>query len=170
VGAKRARTPRDECRRALGQNFLADRAVAARLVRAAGVRSSDLVVELGAGTGTLTVELAGRAGRVQAVEVDPVWAQHLRKRFARSGNMDVLEGDLLRVRLPTRPFRVVANMPFNLTTQLLRRLVDQPANGLLRAHLIVQWEVARKRAGRPRTALSVAIPSVPPRGRGDSRR
>jgi 23S rRNA (adenine-N6)-dimethyltransferase len=156
VGARRARSSRDARRRAYDQNFLASRALAAQLVRDAKVGRGDLVVEVGAGTGVLTAELERRAGRVRAIELDPVWAQRLRNRFAGSNRVEVAEGDVLRVPLPAEPFHVVANVPFNTTTQLLRRLLDDPAVSLTRADLILQWEVARKRAGRPRTALSAS--------------
>ena len=156
MGARRARTARDARRRAYGQNFLASRALAAQLVRDAKVEPGDLVVELGAGAGILTAQLARRARGVQAVELDPVWAERLRRRFAGSERVDVIEADLVRVPLPAEPFRVVANLPFGETSRLLRRLLDDPATALARADLILQWEVARKRAGRPRTALSAA--------------
>jgi 23S rRNA (adenine-N6)-dimethyltransferase len=156
VGARRARTSRDARRRAYGQNFLASRALATRLVRDAKVGAADLVVEFGAGSGTLTAELARRAERVLAIELDPVWAHRLRERFVANDRVEVIEGDLLRVRLPGEPFRVVASVPFNASTQLLRRLLDDPATPLTRADLILQWEVARKRAGRPRTVLSAS--------------
>jgi 23S rRNA (adenine-N6)-dimethyltransferase len=156
VGARRARSARDARRRASGQNFLASSELAARLVRDADVGQGDLVVETGAGNGILTFALARRAGRVEAIEIDPVWAARLRERFAGCRRVDVIEGDALRVPLPTEPFRVVANIPFTATTALLRRLLDDPRTPLKRADVVLQWEVARKRAGRPRTALSAS--------------
>src|SRR6266545_6143340 len=71
-------------RRACGQNFLASRAIAAQLVRQAKVGCGDLVLEIGAGNGILTAELARQAPRVFAVEIDPVWVARLRERFAGS--------------------------------------------------------------------------------------
>jgi 23S rRNA (adenine-N6)-dimethyltransferase len=156
VGVRRARTARDVRRRAFGQNFLASPSLAARLVREANVQRDDIVVELGAGRGILTRELARRAGRVVAVEFDPVWADRLRRRFATTRRVEVVEGDLRRVLLPAEPFRVVANVPFNTTTAVLHRLLDDPAAPLARADLVLQLEAARKRTGPPRNALSVA--------------
>ena len=115
----------------------------------------DLVLEVGAGSGILTSELARRARAVVAVELDPVLATRLRRRFARWPNVTVLEGDARRLPLPREPFRVVANVPFNSTTALLRHLLD-PCRSLTRADLVLQWEVARKHAGRQRTALGTA--------------
>jgi 23S rRNA (adenine-N6)-dimethyltransferase len=141
-------------RRAYSQNFLASRALAARLVADADVRAADLVVEIGAGSGMLTGELARRAGRVLAIEIDPRWAATLRARMAGRANVEVIEADALAVPLPDEAFRVIANLPFGATTRLLHHLLDDPATSLVRADLLVQWEVARKRAGRPRTAVS----------------
>ena len=99
----------------------------------------ELIVELGAGDGRLTAELARRARRVVAIEVDPRLAGKLRRRF------EVVEGDALAVRLPSEPFRVVGNIPFHRTTAILRHLLDDLGLPLERADLIVQLEVARKR-------------------------
>ena len=150
-----SRTPRDARRRAYGQNFLASQALAARLVRDAQVCSSDLVLEVGAGTGILTAELEKHARAVLAVELDPTLATRLRRRFVAHPSVTVVEGDALRVELPAEPFRIVGNVPFNASTAILRRLLD-PRNSVARADVVLQWEVARKRAGRPRSALNAS--------------
>lgn len=154
MAERRPRTARDARRRALAQNFLRSRA-ADRLVREAGVRSGDLVVDLGAGTGVLTAALARSAGRVLAVELDPDWARRLLDRFEANSRVFVVQGDAFTFPLPGEPFRVVSNLPFNRTTAALRRLLD-PENALVRADLLVQAEVARKRARETGTALSVS--------------
>jgi 23S rRNA (adenine-N6)-dimethyltransferase len=154
--AERPRTKRDARRRALAQNFLRSRALADKLVREAEVSRGDLVLELGAGTGVLTAALARRAARVLAVELDPAWAQRLLERFAASAGVFVVQGDALRFPLPGEPFRVVANLPFNRTTALMRRLLDDPAGALTSADFVVQEEVARKRARNRGAALTVS--------------
>jgi 23S rRNA (adenine-N6)-dimethyltransferase len=103
----------------------------------------DLVLDLGAGSGRLTAELARSAGRVVAVELDPRWAAHLRGRWA---NVEVVLSDAAAVSLPREPFRVVANLPFARTTAILRHLLDDPVVPLCRADAIVEWGVAVKRA------------------------
>jgi 23S rRNA (adenine-N6)-dimethyltransferase len=100
-------------------------------------------VDLGAGTGRLTNELARAARRVVAVELDRRLAASLRGRWP---NVDLIEGDAVTVPLPSEPFRVVANLPFGRTNDLLHRLLDDPATQLVRADLIVEWGVAMKRA------------------------
>ena len=139
-----------------GQHFLGRRA-AADLVRLARIGRDDLVLEVGAGTGVLTRELASAARRVIAVELDPALASRLRRRFGSPGNVDVVEGDALIVPLPSVAFRAFGNVSFGITTALLHRLLDDPATGLVRADLVVQLEVARKRAASsPRSLLTLS--------------
>jgi 23S rRNA (adenine-N6)-dimethyltransferase len=142
VAGRRAPRARP-ARGADGQHFIRSSALAAQLVRDAGVGADDLVLDLGAGSGRLTAALAARAGRVVAVELDPHWAAALRGRWP---NVDVVEGDATLVSLPDEPFRVVANIPFDRTTEILRRLLDDPRTPLVRADLVVEWGVALKRA------------------------
>jgi 23S rRNA (adenine-N6)-dimethyltransferase len=141
VSERRAPTARRP-RRAPSQHFLRSR-YAAELVRDADLAELDLVVDLGAGTGRLTAELARSARRVVAVELDPHLAGRLRGRWA---NVGVLEADAREVELPREPFRVVANLPFRGTTEILRHLLDDPRVPLVRADLVVEWGVAVKRA------------------------
>lgn len=157
------RTRRDERRRRLGQNFLKPD-VAGSIVDDAGFRSGELVVEVGAGAGAFTFALARHGVEVVAIEKDPHWAGHLRSEASRRGldNVRIVCRDLLDFRMPRgRPYRVVGSLPFGATTAVLRHLFDLGAsagagangNGLTRADLVVQWEVARKRAATPPTTL-----------------
>jgi len=149
------RTSRDVRRRRLGQNFLRPER-AERLVLAAGVRAGEHVLEVGAGAGALTFALARRGVEVRAFELDPVWARRLRDAAAAApgpGRVQVVEGDFLMEPLPAHPFRVIGSVPFGRTTALLRRLLDDPRLPLWRADLLVQWEVARKRAAEPPATL-----------------
>ena len=133
-------TERDTRRRELGRNFLVDPHVGDRIVRSLDLRAGELVVDLGAGNGALTLPLLDAGVEVWAVERDPVWAKQLRQRIAASaerGNARVIEADLRRLRLPKTPFRVVANPPFGLTTEILAGLLDVPDRGPDRVDLIV---------------------------------
>ena len=142
-----ARPPRPRSR-----HFLRSRSLAAAIVAGADLDASELVVDIGAGTGRLTAELARVARRVVAIELDPQLAAGLRGRWS---NVSVVEGDARTVALPDEPFRVVANIPFAHTSDLLHRLLDDPRLPLLRADLIVEWGVAVKR-GLPARAPSAA--------------
>jgi len=124
------------------RHFLRSRSLAAAIVAGADISSGDLVVDIGAGSGRLTAELACVARRVVAIELDPRLAASLRGRWP---NVHVVAGDALDVALPDEPFRVVANIPFAHTSELLHRLLDDPRLPLVRADLIVEWGVAVKR-------------------------
>ena len=154
------RTDRDWRRRRLGQNFL-DPATADQIVDQAGFVPGELVIEVGAGAGALTRALARQALRVIAVEPDLHWARRLREQMAGSrvanGLVHVVASDFLAITLPREPFRIVGSLPFGRTTDILRHLLDDPATPLRRADVIVQWEVALKRAATPpATLLSTA--------------
>ena len=101
------------------------------------------MLDLGAGSGRLTAALARSARRVVAVELDPGLAASLRGRWP---NVDVVDGDASAVELPCEPFRVVANLPFEGTTAILRHLLDDPRIPLVRADVVVEWGVAVKRS------------------------
>jgi 23S rRNA (adenine-N6)-dimethyltransferase len=131
---------RPRSHRGRGRHFLRSSGLAAELVRAAGIRRGDLVLDLGAGAGILTAALARAGARVTAVEIDSRLAAGLRRRFD-----DVVEGDALRIALPREPFKVVANLPFAAGTAILRRLLD-PRAPLERAEVIVEWGLATKRS------------------------
>jgi 23S rRNA (adenine-N6)-dimethyltransferase len=139
-------------RRVLSQNFLVDRRAIESLVDGSGVGEGDLVLDIGAGNGLISGALARRGARVLAVERDPGLAERLRAKFATWPLVTVVEADVLTTPLPSEPYRVVANIPFGITTKILRRLLDD-SGGLARADVIVQAEVARKRGTRGRGTL-----------------
>ena len=149
-----ARRSRSESR-PHGRHFLRSRRLAERLVADAGIGAGDLVLDLGAGAGALTRELARRAERVWAVELDAALVDELRRRFART-NVRVVHADATRIRWPREPFKVVANTPFDRTAAILRGLLDDPSVPLLGAELVVQWELAVKRAALWPTTLAGA--------------
>lgn len=129
-----------------GQHFLRTSKLAEELVTRARIAPHDLVLEIGAGTGVLTRELVRDSRHVVSVEVDPSLAARLRREFRRCENVVLHEADVLGHELPVEPFRAFGNIPFNITTRLLHRLLD--GSSMTRADLIVQWEVARKRTAR----------------------
>jgi 23S rRNA (adenine-N6)-dimethyltransferase len=138
-------------RRGRGQHFLRSSKLAAELVRAAGIRRDEIVLDLGAGTGALTAALVRRGACVVAVEIDTELAAGLRRRFP---EVRVVEDDVLGVAFPRERFKVVANLPFGCATAILRRLLD-PRARLESADVIVEWSVASKRASVwPGTQLS----------------
>ena len=161
--------------KSLGQNFLTDDSVIERIVDAADVRDTDLVMEIGAGLGNMTAELASRAGYVVAVELDrhliPVLNENLRD-FKNIGilNKDVLELDIDRevrempaiIESGFKPeaFKIVANLPYYITTPVIMNLLEKDISAD-RMVFMVQSEVADRMAAKPggKTygALSVAV-------------
>jgi 23S rRNA (adenine-N6)-dimethyltransferase len=114
---------------------------AERIVDASGVGRGDLVVDIGAGGGALTEPLVASGARVIAVERHPGRASTLRSRFGR--DITVVQADAADLRLPRRPFHVVANPPFAVTTAILRRLLHQGSR-LQSAHLVLNVDAARR--------------------------
>jgi len=100
------------------------------------------VLDVGAGIGALTAPLIGTGARVIAVEWHAARANQLRDRFA-GDRLVVVRADASDLRLPRRPFRVVANPPFAITSALVRRLLA-PGSRLLRADLVLQTAAARR--------------------------
>ncbi|MGV0741420.1 23S ribosomal RNA methyltransferase Erm [Mycolicibacterium sp. XJ870] len=127
-------------RHELGQNFLCDRRVVADIIEIVSSTTGP-IVEIGAGNGALTLPLQRLDRPLTAVEIDRRRAH----RLARQSSADVIAADFLHYRLPRTPHVVVGNLPFHLTTAMLRRLLHGP--GWTDAVLLVQWEVARRRAG-----------------------
>ncbi len=146
----RAPLPRGAMRQriAYAQNFLRSPRVADEVLDRAGIGADDLVYEIGPGTGIITERLAKRCRQVVAVEKDQRLAQRLRTRFARCPGVTVFEGDFLDFPLPLTPYKVFANVPFNVTAAIVTRLTsarEAPDD----AYLAVQREAAARVLGRP---------------------
>lgn len=130
--------------RPAGIHLLRDRRIATAMVEAAGVGPGDLVVEIGAGLGALTAPLAATGARVLAVERSRRFVTRLEQRFGTTPTVRVVEADARSVMLPHRRFAVVANIPFAISTDLLRRLMTPEDTPLATADLIVEWGLAKR--------------------------
>ena len=129
----------------LGQNFLVDLSIAARIVSLAGLGRKDTVLEPGAGYGTLTRLLQREAGRVLAVEKDRNLASRLRTLFAGDGSVEVIEGDVLRAHLPSFN-KVVGTPPYYISSKLVLFLARSKFET---AHLVFQKEFGERLAAGP---------------------
>ena len=142
-------------RKRFGQNFLTDRNVLGRIVETAGIVPGEPVLEIGPGRGALTRLLAARAGRVVAVEVDRDLVAHLSAEFGGEPRVEIVDSDILECDLesllarrhPGR-WRVVANLPYNISSQVLFLLLVHIGlfSGLT---LMLQKEVAERIASGP---------------------
>ena len=140
----------------LGQNFLKDRRLAERLVRSSSICATDVVYEIGSGSGIITAELARRAKNVIAIERDASLVRRLRARFASYSNVEIVECDFLKFRIrEPGGFKIFANVPFGITAEVMRKLEYEPP-AASEMFLVLQKEAARKYSGtRGETLVSL---------------
>lgn len=151
-----------------GQNFLIDNHVLEKIVRAADITKDDFVLEIGPGIGTLTQYLCETARRVLAVEIDKKLIPILEETLAEYTNIDILNEDILKLDIASvvreynnnRPIKVVANLPYYITTPIIMNLFEKhiPLAGIT---IMIQKEVADRIQAGPGTkdygSLSLAV-------------
>ena len=154
--------------KSLGQNFLIDENILNKIIQGAGITENDRVLEIGPGVGTLTRALAMRAAAVTTVEIDSALLPILEETLRDFSNVRVIHGDILKLDLthlvrecfPGRPFKVVANLPYYITTPIIMRFLEeeQPFTSIT---VMIQKEVAERMAAVPGTkeygVLSTAV-------------
>jgi 16S rRNA (adenine1518-N6/adenine1519-N6)-dimethyltransferase len=142
-------------RKRFGQHFLHDPGVIHRIVSAIDPSPDDALVEIGPGLGAITMPLLDRVRDLHAVEIDRDAIRHLRAQPRREGTLhiheaDVLEFDLGSLRKDERLLRVVGNLPYNISTPLLFRLIEQRQH-VLDLHVMLQKEVVQRMAAEAGT-------------------
>lgn len=145
-------------RKSLGQHFLSDPRILARIADALALSPQETVVEIGPGRGGLTDELLARAGRVIAIEVDRMLAAKLRERHAGNPKLDVIERDVLETNLGLLAggdFALIGNVPYYITTPILFHALRAPRPS--RAVYLVQKEVADRLSASPGTKAYGAL-------------
>jgi len=136
------------------QNFLTSARLVSELVDLANISSADTVVEVGPGRGIITRELARRSKQVIAIEKDPRLADRLKGQFQHDfGNINVVNADFLNARLPDDQYKVVANIPFNITADIVRKLFLEGGNHPETAHLVIQREAVTRFVGESKATL-----------------
>jgi len=154
--------------KSLGQNFLIEPSVLDRIIEGAEITEQDGVLEIGPGIGTLTQYLADNAKRVVSVEIDKALFPILKETLAEFPNTEVVSGDALKVdfkallaeKFPDCPVKMVANLPYYVTTPIIMRFLEEeiPVTDLV---VMVQREVAERMAaspgGKEYGSLSVAV-------------
>jgi 23S rRNA (adenine-N6)-dimethyltransferase len=132
----------------LAQNFIQKPNLVRKLVDASSIGPGDVVYEIGAGTGILTAELARRARRVVALEIDRALVSGLLERFRNHPRVRILQADFLDFRIRDRRYKIFANIPFNRTSAIVRKILcTTPAPQ--EAYLVMQKEAAEKFSGSP---------------------
>jgi len=150
-----------------GQNFLLDKNLLRKIAAGALISPDDCIVEIGPGAGTLTRVLAESGARVLAVEIDAALLPVLQETLA-GLDVTVIHGDILKLDLDkltqehnfTRPYKIVANLPYYITTPILMNILENEYHIDLMV-IMVQWEVAERLIARPGTkeygALTLAV-------------
>lgn len=154
--------------KSLGQNFLVDGNILNKIVDGADIGSEDIVFEIGTGIGTLTYELAKKAQKVVAIEIDSRLIPILEDTLSEFDNVHIINEDILKVDLKSvvnqyagdKKIKVVANLPYYITTPIIMRFLEEGIN-LDSMVIMIQKEVADRIAAKPSTkaygSLSVAI-------------
>ena len=137
----------------LGQNFLINEDIIKEIAEKAEVSKEDVIIEIGPGLGSLTKELLERAEKVIAIELDPNMARILKERFSLYNNFELIEEDVLKVNLQEiikdyNSVKVVANLPYYITTPIVMKLLEDKLN-LKSITVMVQKEVGERFSANP---------------------
>jgi 16S rRNA (adenine1518-N6/adenine1519-N6)-dimethyltransferase len=145
-------------RKELGQHWLKDKYSLQAMIESAEVRAGDDVLEIGPGTGLLTDELVAIGANITALEYDHTLAQQLLFKYASNKNVQVIEGDIRKFDFGSLAprFKIVANIPYYLTANLFRKLIDSEKKPEL-ASLLVQKEVAERASAEAGKMSFVAV-------------
>lgn len=131
----------------LGQHYLVDETALESIVASGKITAGELVVEIGAGIGVLTEELLKAGARVRTVEFDgrviPLLKAYVNA-AQWEGKLDIIEGNALDVPLPDEPYKVIANIPYHITSPLLRHMFLESPRGPSSVSLLIQREVAER--------------------------
>lgn len=126
------------------QHFLRGQDFIKELIGHTSIKPSDLVYDIGAGSGAITAALAQKAKFVVAIEFEPLTAEKLRENIeGKYPNVDIIEGDFLELALPAKPYKIFSNIPFHLSSPIIRKITEDP-NSPSEAYLIVQRQFANK--------------------------
>lgn len=121
-----------------GQDFIKE------LIGHTNIKPTDLVYDIGAGTGAITAALSQKAKFVVAIEFEPEAAKKLRQNIeGKYPNVDIIQGDFLKLELPNKPYKIFANIPFHLSSPIIHKITED-TNPPSAAYLIVQKQFANK--------------------------
>lgn len=127
-----------------GQHFMHNKRLINEIVDLGKVNKQDLVLDLGAGKGALTAVLAKKARKVVAVEYDDKLVDILLKKFGDASNVNIVHRDMLTISLPKEPFIVISNIPYAITTPILKKLLSNPTTNFQRAVIVMEKGAAKR--------------------------
>ena len=152
-------------RKRLGQSFLEDKNAINKIIRISDIQENDIVFEIGAGVGLMTESIAKRAGKVIALEIDPKMVAILRERMAPYHHVEIVQVDVLEYdfssavgELSLRKIKVIGNIPYNISSQILFRLLAY-RNHISSMILMFQKELADRLTATPGTK-AYGVPTV----------
>jgi len=136
----------------MGQHFLVQRTVLRKVIESSELKKEDIVLEIGAGLGTLTRELAQRVKKVMAVEKDPKLVEILREVLKDSQNVEIIQQDILKFQVSSFKFqegyKVISNLPYGIATEVIRKFLESKKPPKLMV-LMVQKEVGKRICSKP---------------------
>ena len=144
----------------MGQNFLVNKGALEKIIKSADLKKEDVVLEVGPGIGTLTQELAKSVSKVIAIEKDKKMIEILKETLKEFKNVEIIQGDILKtnIELP-KQYKLVANIPYYLTSPLIRKFLENPPNQNQPEEIIlmVHKEVAQRICANPKNMSILAV-------------
>ena len=142
-----------------GQNFLIDKTVVKKVIKASDLNLQDIVLEIGPGMGALTEQIAKKARKVIAIEKDDRMCRFLREKFKDFKNIEIINKDILKFNnysLPTTHYKLISNLPFYITAPVIRKFLESknPPKEMI---LIIQKEVAQRICSKPGKMSILAV-------------
>ena len=138
------------------QNLYTNKEKLKETIKLSEINFSDIVLDIGAGTGTITEELSGYAKQVIAYELDQKYSRELEEKFNNSSNIILKNENFLNIELPRKEFKIFSNIPFFITTDIINKITDVNSK-LEEAFLFVQKESAERFAGEPKNTQIATI-------------
>ncbi|WP_204669482.1 23S ribosomal RNA methyltransferase Erm [Gracilibacillus alcaliphilus] len=143
-GGKDGNIRRGEPPNFTGQHLLHNKGIIHDIVKQAEIQQDETVIDFGAGKGVMTEVLAQRARQVLAVEIDQKFLAALDRRFADHNHVKIINQDILQFTLPRSEFVVVSNIPYAITTPMMKKLLDNPNQNMSRGLIVMEKGAAKR--------------------------
>lgn len=139
-----------------GQNFLINKNVLDTIVNSSEIKEKDQIIEVGPGPGVLTSQLLTKTKNLTAIELDKDFYNHLKEYFKNKQNLKLINANALDFPIPTSPYKVIANIPYNITSPLIRHFLHS-LNPPQLMTLLIQKEVAEKIVDQKNSILKIMV-------------